>query len=871
MKKLYVYLFAILVAGAMGSCIMEDIADAPKTDGKDVNAEISLTIPGGFSVAYTRQMDDTKEKAVSTVDVLVFSNDATPKLEQIIPVTSISQDGAAIEMVVKLPAGGHNIVAVANAHSLMSSIAVDNTYDVVQKALVETITGKMYSSDGPIPMWGESGVKTITADTELALSLYRSIARIDVGEGVWNSTDGWPGLSNFEMTEVYVMRPNNKYAVIPTELDASKVPDAPTVPAEATRFSVADSKSKFVYSDIDPDGFITSTIYVPESDITDASVTHETRMALVIGGKYRANGGTPWGGTTYYRVDFNGTSGLIDVVRNHLYRFSIKSVGGPGLADVETAYEAQSSNMTAAVIDWTDVPFDNIEFGNGKYLAVRGIPAELDPVKDATHTVTISTDVDEFTMTTGTGADARELKSATAEAAGAPGQSVSTADFTYKLTGSAGNYTLLITTNDTNVGGSADFEDEWEIDADGLLTFDLTVTQPFSATDPTPHAIAVSAGTGGTIVSNRATAVEGDAITIQATASQGMVFSGWSSPDSSVTITAAMQQSPKLELTMPAKDIAIKADFMASEVKFELSTGTVTFSSTNLAANGVFADSARAYGALFQWGSSTAYTYTGGTDPSMAYTNTNATWPAAENPCPAGWRLPTNVEWANMLNLASGTAAATAVAGSFTTITPFADGVLKLTPKTGDTGQTLILPAAGIRNGSSVSGRGIQGLFWSSVESISTAGRGVDFDGTDYPSGRFNTYNKFRAFSVRCVRAASGSSTSNPVSAVASPAVGGTVTVKSADTGTVITESVASKGIVFTATPTTGYVFKGWTVTKGSQPFGFNAANQTLSVSMTNDELQLTATFESSVTPPDSDVDNPTEDWGDEPFPGVEI
>lgn len=85
-----------------------------------------------------------------------------------------------------------------------------------------------------------------------------------------------------------------------------------------------------------------NTIYFVENELSGTRYDddHLKRPRLIIGGKYDG------GPTTYYRIDFSGLDGgskdsfTSDILRNHLYRFTINSVSGPGQ---ETANEADAT------------------------------------------------------------------------------------------------------------------------------------------------------------------------------------------------------------------------------------------------------------------------------------------------------------------------------------------------------------------------------------------------------------------------------------------------------------------------------------------------------------------------------------------------
>ncbi|MDR1809807.1 MAG: fibrobacter succinogenes major paralogous domain-containing protein, partial [Prevotella sp.] len=116
-------------------------------------------------------------------------------------------------------------------------------------------------------------------------------------------------------------------------------------------------------------------------------------------------------------------------------------------------------------------------------------------------------------------------------------------------------------------------------------------------------------------------------------------------------------------------------------------------------------------------------------------------WEAANDPSPAGWRVPTLAELQTLLDTDK-------VTNEWTTL----NGVTgrKFTDKA--TGASIFLPAAGDRNynNGTLYGAGTYGDYWSSPQVGSYYAYHLDFGGsnanTDY-SGRGN------GFCVRCVKA----------------------------------------------------------------------------------------------------------------------
>jgi uncharacterized protein (TIGR02145 family) len=173
------------------------------------------------------------------------------------------------------------------------------------------------------------------------------------------------------------------------------------------------------------------------------------------------------------------------------------------------------------------------------------------------------------------------------------------------------------------------------------------------------------------------------------------------------------------------------------EVLVEGTYRTVYWAKSNVGTTAkTFATAATAYGGYYKWDDDTPYTYTGGTTPPE--TNSSATsWQSANNPCPAGWEVPTNQDYLDLL------AASTETWGPSGTI----NGTTVVATK-----GTLFFPAAGHRYSSTSAAQTTVGWYWSSEQSTTdaTAAYRLRFESTN--PGDTATSLKYNAFPLRCVR-----------------------------------------------------------------------------------------------------------------------
>ncbi len=152
-------------------------------------------------------------------------------------------------------------------------------------------------------------------------------------------------------------------------------------------------------------------------------------------------------------------------------------------------------------------------------------------------------------------------------------------------------------------------------------------------------------------------------------------------------------------------------------------------------------------GKFYQWGINVAWSsvdeFDGGT-PSGSWDMTTRPSDWNDNPCPEGWRLPTNTEFQNLINNCS-----IEYNGGWSGTDC---GYTVMTYKT-DQSKKVEFPAVGLRNSDgTLSGIGKNGQYWSSVTCSNIPGNvyGLWFDG--YSITANNSYNEQHGLSVRCVK-----------------------------------------------------------------------------------------------------------------------
>jgi len=165
----------------------------------------------------------------------------------------------------------------------------------------------------------------------------------------------------------------------------------------------------------------------------------------------------------------------------------------------------------------------------------------------------------------------------------------------------------------------------------------------------------------------------------------------------------------------------------------------VRWAEYNVNAFRTFATNPEDSGMFYQWNRSTAWPATGDV---VGWDATNATgdsWESANDPCPAGWRLPTQEEQATLLDTDN-------VINEWTSLNSvnghrFTDKV---------SGASIFFPAAGSRSG--IDGThynvSINGFYWSSSQLSAIAAFSLNFTNGTISRGHY----RYSGFSVRCVR-----------------------------------------------------------------------------------------------------------------------
>lgn len=254
-----------------------------------------------------------------------------------------------------------------NSYRTLQSMANDKstTYDRVQSALLSEVSETKLVFDGstPFPMFGlikNGDPLSINASQDFseATSLIRAVARVDIGVGTKNANNEWvKGDVKFLLKQIYFFKQLKQYAYMPgagTFHSAGGVLtiDSPSPPPGAEVVEMITYPEDYIKGHY---AYCEDKIYVPETLLSwgkPYDPLHDQRAAIVVRGRY-ANAKID----TYYRLDFiddNNLSKKVDILRNNVYQFAIKSVSDIGYDTPEEAYVAKPQGLTfgTSIADW---------------------------------------------------------------------------------------------------------------------------------------------------------------------------------------------------------------------------------------------------------------------------------------------------------------------------------------------------------------------------------------------------------------------------------------------------------------------------------------------------------------------------------------
>lgn len=396
LNRLIRLLGIIILAGA---CQNDDRYDVPQKDSP-VLVEFSVATSG---ISNTSGSNTDVDSRIASIYILQF-NAVGNSYGTLRYVTKGTETNGGKYTATLLQSMGTNdnykLVILANLsdYGFLYGLYGD-TYDQVQKACLsaETTTPLVFDDTHPFPMFGViNGGASVQVQESAQYNgnteLIRAVSRVNLGIGTTNTAaDGtvtWTKNSStpFNMTEIQVWKAGKRYACMPalnnfhwntadgngSDVSHQIVMDHPSVAAGGITTVTYD------------DGYITNgtycagQIYLPEADLLWGETfdeNHANRLAIIVGGNYKGSATE-----TFYRVDFTydeGSPSTMNILRNHIYQFTINKVEAAGYDTAELAYNSKPKNLgfEATLEPWSEQT-TSVPSIRGYYMAYEGFNGE---------------------------------------------------------------------------------------------------------------------------------------------------------------------------------------------------------------------------------------------------------------------------------------------------------------------------------------------------------------------------------------------------------------------------------------------------------------------------------------------------------------
>lgn len=349
---------------------IEKGGDSGTVTAETVAVTFSVNAATGDQTLTTKGMTEAEENTVRTLYILAFQPDPAAsgayKLKYNASGTAGGSTGQFSFTLRRSFSGADTRLLLVANFNPFASVRAGMTYDEVQTALKSgELAGAPAFTGTGIPMFGFAGDSPDTplniteGMTPVTANLLRAVARVDVGVGPYNTgTKTWDkGSIPFNLTDVIVYKPYNRYALLPEATYLLYTAGGMPSVTAASQAGAQGANNTYTGDAITSDTYCQAEIYLPEVALAGSSVyddDHERRTALVIGGYY--NGSLS---KSYYRIDFTTArtneelTPLHDILRNRLYRYSITGVTKPGYTDPDLAYAGKGVDLLFTMVSIT--------------------------------------------------------------------------------------------------------------------------------------------------------------------------------------------------------------------------------------------------------------------------------------------------------------------------------------------------------------------------------------------------------------------------------------------------------------------------------------------------------------------------------------
>lgn len=379
MKKIGILVWVLWMAGLI-SCTdgLERIEDGNTVD-REVVVRLVVARPYSGEMGNGKTVSDP-ETEINEIQILVFEEG---KYSYRVPGISITNSGATASFSARLLASDKMldlyIVANATADVLANEPEVGDTEEKIRVKLFST-----FSIDGSfaaLPMFGRynlpSGLQANQLKEIDGVRMLRAIARVDVLVG---------DVSSFELVSIQAYRANDRIQLVS---DQETIPvSVPSVPAESRMIVNTEVKEVVGNQSV-------AEVYLPESVSPAESEWVTGATCIIVGGKYEGSGQV-----TYYRIDFdpNNTNGSFgQILRNHRYVFTVRSVAGLGWPSADEAANNRSAQINLEIEAWDESTTD-MYFDTEHHFGVSTREIVLGSKQNSVMTMSVNTDVRDYTL-----------------------------------------------------------------------------------------------------------------------------------------------------------------------------------------------------------------------------------------------------------------------------------------------------------------------------------------------------------------------------------------------------------------------------------------------------------------------------------------
>lgn len=378
MKRWLSYIVMAVLCGFYCSSCSDETFEGQGPDTGAPVVRLTIALPGtsraigGYEEnAYPDNLDPETEgqRSIDANDIYVlqFVDD---KLYHVITDLAISQpDGLQVRTLtghILFAPGRTELVVLANlnqqegiasitAEDLLTSYNGQAQSEIYKDLIYSYPTANWNLENNKLPMWGTTGVISISSTTDASCNLYRGVAKM----GVQVDED----CTNFQLKEIYVYRVNDKgYCAAPTQKPSSDmqiqfsetdIPETASPRTDPLKYVVPESE--------DTDYIVTGKRFLNQiylSEVKNAGTDPDKQLKVVVGGIYEGEGIEGAGKMNYYRIDMKDDKGGgvadFDIIRNHSYVFNITKVANPGTPTPDEALENDVVALTVTVDRWAD-------------------------------------------------------------------------------------------------------------------------------------------------------------------------------------------------------------------------------------------------------------------------------------------------------------------------------------------------------------------------------------------------------------------------------------------------------------------------------------------------------------------------------------